>query len=157
MLFDNLCLNSMNLIAAGASKPPLQFRIDTLIFSLVIFAILIFVLLKYAWKPIMEGLDKREKSISGDIEGARVANEQAQAKLTAYEEKLAAAHDEAAAVIAESKKDAILAKEKIMADAAADGHKLIVLTASNRGYGLYRQFGFEHIFDYHIYTPMVTG
>ena len=58
MLFDNLCLDSMNLIAAGAAKPPLQFQIDTLIFSLVIFAILIFVLLKYAWKPIMEGLDK---------------------------------------------------------------------------------------------------
>lgn len=123
MLFDNLCLNSMYLIAAGASKPPLQFRIDTLIFSLVIFAILIFVLLKYAWKPIMEGLDKREKSISGDIEGARIANEQAQAKLTAYEEKLAAAHDEAAAVIAESKQDAILAKEKIMADAAAEAQR----------------------------------
>lgn len=44
---------------------------------------------------------------------------------------------------------AVLAR--IMSDAAEDGHKLIVLTASDRGYGLYRQFGFEHIFDYSIY------
>jgi predicted acetyltransferase len=47
---------------------------------------------------------------------------------------------------------AILAR--ILADAAADGHRLIVLTASSRGYRLYRQFGFEHIFDYAIYRPV---
>lgn len=46
---------------------------------------------------------------------------------------------------------AILAR--ILSDAAADGHKLIALTASKFGYPLYRQFGFEHIFDYAIYRP----
>jgi GNAT superfamily N-acetyltransferase len=46
---------------------------------------------------------------------------------------------------------AILAR--ILADATADGHDLIVLTASRLGYGLYRQFGFEHVFDYAIYRP----
>jgi GNAT superfamily N-acetyltransferase len=46
---------------------------------------------------------------------------------------------------------AILAR--IVADAIADGHDLIVLTASRLGYGLYRQFGFEHVFDYAIYRP----
>jgi len=42
---------------------------------------------------------------------------------------------------------------RILADAIADGHCLIVLTASDLGYPLYRQFGFEHIFDYVIYRP----
>jgi GNAT superfamily N-acetyltransferase len=46
---------------------------------------------------------------------------------------------------------AILAR--ILSDAAADGETLIVLTASHFGYPLYRQFGFEHIFDYAIYRP----
>lgn len=123
MLFDNLCLNATSLIAAGSAKPPLQFQIDTLIFSLVIFAILLVVLMKYAWKPIMEGLDNREKSIAEDIENARLAHEQAQAQLASYEEKMAAAHDEAAAVIAEAKNDAIAAKEKIMAEAAAEAQR----------------------------------
>jgi GNAT superfamily N-acetyltransferase len=40
---------------------------------------------------------------------------------------------------------------RILLDAASDGHSLIALTASSQGYPLYRQFGFEHIFDYHIY------
>ena len=44
---------------------------------------------------------------------------------------------------------AILAR--ILLDAASEGHELAVLTASRYGYPLYRQFGFEHIFDYHIY------
>jgi GNAT superfamily N-acetyltransferase len=46
---------------------------------------------------------------------------------------------------------AILAR--ILSDAAADGHSLIALTAGELGYPLYRQFGFEHIFDYSIYRP----
>jgi GNAT superfamily N-acetyltransferase len=41
---------------------------------------------------------------------------------------------------------AILAR--ILSDASADGHALIVLTAGPKGYPLYRKFGFEHIFDY---------
>ncbi len=43
---------------------------------------------------------------------------------------------------------AILAR--VLSDAAADGHTSIVLTASRFGYPLYRQFGFQHVFDYRI-------
>ena len=50
---------------------------------------------------------------------------------------------------------AILAR--ILADATAEGHELIVLTASRLGYLLYRQFGFEHVFDYEIYRPVEDG
>jgi GNAT superfamily N-acetyltransferase len=46
---------------------------------------------------------------------------------------------------------AILAR--ILSDATADGHSLIGLTAGLLGYPLYRQFGFEHIFSYSIYSP----
>jgi GNAT superfamily N-acetyltransferase len=44
---------------------------------------------------------------------------------------------------------AILAR--IFSDAGAEGHSLIALTAGELGYPLYRQFGFEHVFDYSIY------
>jgi GNAT superfamily N-acetyltransferase len=43
---------------------------------------------------------------------------------------------------------AILAR--ILSDASADGHTLIVLTAGQKGYPLYRKFGFEHVFDYYL-------
>ena len=44
---------------------------------------------------------------------------------------------------------AVLAR--LLADAAAGGHHMAVLTASDYGYPLYQQFGFEHLFDYLIY------
>lgn len=40
---------------------------------------------------------------------------------------------------------------RIMNEAAAGGHKLIVLTASKMGFPLYQQFGFERVFDYLLY------
>lgn len=40
---------------------------------------------------------------------------------------------------------------RILSDAAADEHELIVLTATPQAYSLYRKFGFEHIFDFTLY------
>ena len=119
-----LTINSLTLLlASGAAHPPLQFRVDTLIFSLLIFLGLCVILMKYAWKPIMEGLEAREQGISDNIENARLANEQAQSKLQEYETKLASAGDEAAALIAEAKSDAVAAKEKILAEAGDEAQR----------------------------------
>jgi F-type H+-transporting ATPase subunit b len=117
-------INVMAIVAEGAhTAPPLQFRVDTMIFSLIIFLGLAAILLKFAWKPIMEGLEARENRISGDIENAKLANEQAQKNLKLYEEKLAGVDSEASAIIAEAKQDAIAAKEKIVADAKSEAQR----------------------------------
>lgn len=44
---------------------------------------------------------------------------------------------------------------RMMAQAEAEGHKWVVLTAGRMGYNIYRRFGFEHLFEYEIfrYTP----
>lgn len=116
--------NAIYLLAAEhAAKPPLQFQVDTLFFSLLIFLALLFVLFRFAWKPIMEGLEAREKRIADDIDGARHANEQAQSNLKQYEEKLAAAADEASAVLAQAKQDAEAAKERIVAEANEEAQR----------------------------------
>ncbi len=44
--------------------------------------------------------------------------------------------------------------DRILSEASAEGHDLIVLTAGTKGYPLYRQFGFERVFDYSIYRPI---
>ena len=121
MLTDRL-FNTAMLLGAH-SHPPLQFRVDTLIFSLLIFLGLAAILLKFAWKPIMEGLDKREGRIADDIENARVANEQAQESLKSYQDKLAGVEDEASAIIAEAKQDALAAKEKIVTEAKTEAQR----------------------------------
>lgn len=110
--------------AGGGEKPnPLELPVDTAIWSLLVFLGLLAVLAKYAWRPILEGLDKREKMIADDIDGAKRNIEKAQAQLREYESKLAGAGAEAAAIIAEAKKDAMAAKDRIMADASAEAQR----------------------------------
>ena len=111
------------LLASGGAKPPLQLAPDTLLFSFIIFGVLLAVLYKFAWGPIVEGLELREKKMADDIEGARTANEKAQAQLAEYEAKIAGAESEAAALIAEAKNDALAAKDKIMADASEEAQR----------------------------------
>lgn len=40
---------------------------------------------------------------------------------------------------------------RMITQAMEEGHDLLALTAGVKGYPLYRQFGFEHIFDYQIF------
>lgn len=118
-MFLNLAVTNLSLLAeAGHGKPnALSFPVDLGLFTLIVFLGLLAVLTKFAWKPIMEGLDAREKSISDSIESAAKAKEEAESNLKQYQEKLAGAHDEAAAVLAEARQDAVSAKDRILAEA----------------------------------------
>ena len=118
-----LTLNSGLLLASDAPLNPLHVSADLALWTAIIFGGLIFLLGKFAWKPIMEGLNAREQGIADKIDAAAKAQEQAQANLKQYEEKLAGAHDEAAAVMAEAKNDGNLAKEKIVAEANEEATK----------------------------------
>ena len=118
-----LLTSFVGLLGSGDAKPPLQLAPDTLLFSFIIFGVLLAVLYKFAWGPIVEGLELREKKMADDIEGARAANEKAQAQLAEYEAKIAGAESEAAALIAEAKTDALTAKDKIMADASEEAQR----------------------------------
>ena len=82
-------LQQVCLLAAGGGEPdPLKFDADLALFTLVIFLGLMFVLGKFAWKPLIEGLNNREKSVNDNIEAAEKANELAQANLKQYEDCL---------------------------------------------------------------------
>ena len=124
MISARLINSAMLILAEGGAHPPLQFRVDTLIFSLIIFLALFAILFVFAWKPIIEGLEAREKKMSDDIDNARIANEKAQATLKQYEDQMAGAADEAKAVMAEARTDATVAKEKILADAKEEADRL---------------------------------
>ena len=114
---------SMNGLLASDPKPVFEVAPDTLLFSFIIFGVLLAVLYKFAWGPIVEGLELREKKMIDDIEGARAAKERAQTQLAEYEAKIAGAESEAAALIAEAKEDALAAKDKIMADASEEAQR----------------------------------
>lgn len=125
MLFSQIsCLSaSVSLPVLIGDANPLEFPVDLGLWSLIIFLGLLAILTKFAWKPIMDGLDERELGIAKNIDEAEAANQKAQDNLAQYEAKLAAVDDEATAIVAEARSDASAAKEKIMAEAAEEAQR----------------------------------
>ena len=109
--------------ATAALTSPVDMRFDTAIASLFVFLILLGVLYKFAWGPIAAGMEKREQTIAKQIADAEHASAMAAKQLQEYERKLAAATEEARAIVAQSRQDAVIAKDKIMAEAQAAAAK----------------------------------
>ena len=111
------------LLAESKSDGPSQAIVinpDLVLFTIVTFVILLVVLGKFAWKPIIAALDARDQSIADDIESARLGNEKAQALLQEYENRLEHASEEVKQMLAEAKADASKARQKILDDANAE-------------------------------------
>jgi F-type H+-transporting ATPase subunit b len=103
--------------ASAELASPAELKYDMSIYTFVVFVILLGVLYKFAWGPIASALDLREETIQRQIEEARLASDKAAAQLKEYEARLTAATDEARQIVAGARKDAEVAKEKIVAEA----------------------------------------
>ena len=100
-----------------------EMRFDLSIATFLVFALLSIILAKFAWGPIVSGLDKRESSIASMIDQARLAQEQAEAQLRSYEAKLAAAAEEARTMVAQARADADATRERELAATKAEADK----------------------------------
>ena len=115
---------------AGVAKKdfesPAEFRSDLAIWSLAVFLLLLGLLGKFAWKPIMDGLDKREQGIEHQIAETKKANEEAKRMLVSYERRLAEATDEVRGMLDEARRDSEATKQAIVAEArkAADDEQV---------------------------------
>ncbi|MBL8890793.1 MAG: F0F1 ATP synthase subunit B [Planctomycetaceae bacterium] len=90
---------------------------DLVLWSFLIFGLLLFLLRQFAWGPICEALDKREAGIKHDLEQAKLSAEKAREAQATYEAKLAAAAQEANQIVAAAREEAANTKSKILADA----------------------------------------
>lgn len=95
------------------------------IWTLVIFGLVVAVLGKFAWGPILKGLQSREDFIHKSLADAKADREAAEARLKEYSDKLTSARAEATAIVEESRRDAEVVKRKLEEDARIEGAKLI--------------------------------
>jgi F-type H+-transporting ATPase subunit b len=85
-----------------------------LIWTIITFLIVVFILRKFAWNPIIHALDERAEKIHGDIEKAEKLRSEAEALITTYNQKLIQAKDEAIAIVNEANADATRLKNKML-------------------------------------------
>jgi F-type H+-transporting ATPase subunit b len=76
------------------------------IVTIVIFVLLVAVLGKYAWAPILSGLKAREDKIRKDIADAEATRSKAEATLRQYNEQLATAEQKVRDLLAKASTDA---------------------------------------------------
>lgn len=112
--------------------------------SVVTFLIVLIVLKKTAWKPLIEGLKNREDNIRNNIEDAQNKQKEATEKLKEYENKLAQAEKEVKEIIAEGKKNAEAIKTKMIEDAGKECENIKVRAESDLK--LAKQQAIEEIF-----------
>lgn len=112
-----------SLLAAEEAAPVTAFDPDLAFFTVIVFGLTFLVLWRFAWKPIAEGLDKRERGIADHIEKAKADAAKATETLAAYERKLAAAAEEATKIVTQARQEAEAAKDRIMAEAQAEAER----------------------------------
>jgi F-type H+-transporting ATPase subunit b len=101
----------------GEQPSPVSVDLPTVITAIIVFLILAAILAKVAWRPILDGLQKREETIRKAVDDAEKASADARAMIAEYEQKMAGAAEEARAILEEGKKDAEDVKRRIEEEA----------------------------------------
>ena len=111
--------------AEEVPKGPFAITPGVSIWTLVIFLVLVIVLAKTAWPAILKAVEERERKIQAQLDQAEKANQEAQRVLADYQQKLAAAKNEAQELLAAGRQAAEKVREEILARARAEHEDLI--------------------------------
>lgn len=95
------------------------------VWTLVVFAILVWVLGRYAWAPILGAVDAREQHIQSALDEAAERNEEAAGLLAEHKEQLADARRQASELIAEGKTAGEGVRKDIEEKARAEAQAII--------------------------------
>ncbi len=93
--------------------------------TVLIFLILLFILKKVAWKPILTALDERETKIKESLELAEKAKQEAAIMIEENKKSMAKADEAAQKVLAESKAYAEQVKEQMLEQSKIQADKMI--------------------------------
>lgn len=113
--------------AEAAEQAPNVFNLDlgTSTWTLVIFLLLLGVLAKWAFPPILGYAQAREDRIQESLDEAKAAREEAQKALEEQRRELAQARDESQAIIAQGKQDAEKVRQELLAKAKAEQQDVV--------------------------------
>src|SRR6516164_786517 len=106
-------------------KPPKLLAIfwDLGLWSLVVFILLFLILRKYAWGPMLEGLQKREYNIREALESAQRARDEAQKIQAELKAEMGQAAQKVHQMIEEARRDGQELKNQLKTEAQAENQK----------------------------------
>jgi F-type H+-transporting ATPase subunit b len=96
-----------------------------IIWTIVTFIVLVFILGKVAWKPLLTALRDREEGIRKAIEDAMSARQSADQLKLQYEKELASSQEKAYAILKQTEAEAQKLREKILKEAEEESLKIM--------------------------------
>lgn len=111
----------------AATEPPslLSPNVGLMFWTLVIFLVVLFVLTKYAFKPITAAVEKREKFLEDAIAAAKADREQAAKLLEEHRKLLEGGHAEAQRFIVEARAEAEKVRTSIVEQAHHEQQQIL--------------------------------
>ena len=103
--------------AAGAGGGPFSINPGLIIWTVLVFVILLALLWRYAYPAILRSVEERERRIQKQLEDAERANAEAQRLLEEHKRQIAAARSEAQEILAKAKTVAQKEREALLAKA----------------------------------------
>lgn len=115
--------------ADEGGSPLLRFDPGVGIWAIVVFVLLLLILKKYAWSPILDALDEREKTVRESLEqAAHIQSENT--RLAAEQARLLAEARTEAALVIQSARESGEALKKSLEQAAQDEKRRIIASAT---------------------------
>ena len=101
------------------------------LWTIATFGVLVLLLRKFAWKPLLEALERREKQIAGAVDDARKAREELERVKVDSAQVLTEARREAETIVSRARSDSALLRDELRKK-AADEAAGIVTNAERR-------------------------
>lgn len=95
------------------------------LWTIVVFGIVLFILSRYAWGPILAAVDARERNIQSSVEEAARLRAEAQALLEEHQRQLADSRRQSQQIVAEAREAGEQVRRDIEEKARAEGDAMI--------------------------------
>jgi|YelNatPaOPRAMG01_1025707.scaffolds.fasta_scaffold00059_75 F-type H+-transporting ATPase subunit b len=95
------------------------------IYTVLTFLLLLFILKKLAWKPILGALEERERRIQESLESAERARRQSEELLAQQQQVLEEARTQAQVILEQSRKTAEAMRQEILANARREAEQML--------------------------------
>ncbi len=111
--------------AGGGEENIFSGNLGNAVWTIVIFVVVLFILGKYAWGPLLEALQQREQFIHDSLAEAKQDREEAEKRLEEHTNQLNQARAEATEIVEEGRRDAKAVKARIEEEARDESQKML--------------------------------
>lgn len=115
------------------------------LFTLLIFLLVLGVLAKFAWGPLLKALQSREKYIRESLEAARRDRQESEQRLREVETRMVKAREEASAIVEEGRRDGEQVKRRIEEEAHKNADALV--ERAKREIGIARDSALKDLYE----------